>query len=117
MSRLRAARVLLAGVPVGRLEEVDAGTRFTYDPQYLAQPNAVPVSWTLPLRAEPYVAMGLHPFFENLLPEGWLLEISTSKLKIGRDDGFGLLLSTCADCVGAVEILPEAAMLPQQDSP
>jgi serine/threonine-protein kinase HipA len=117
VSRFRAARVLLDGLPVGRLEEVDAGTRFNYDPHYLAQPLAVPVSWTLPLQAEPYEATGLHPFFENLLPEGWLLEISTHKLKIGRDDAFGLLLMTCADCVGAVEILPEPAPLPQQDSP
>jgi len=45
-------------------------------------------------------------FFENLLPEGWLLELATKKLKISKDDAFGLLLATCADCVGAVEILP-----------
>ena len=49
---------------------------------------------------------GLHPYFENLLPEGWLLELATKKLKIAKDDAFGLLLATCADCVGAVEIVP-----------
>jgi serine/threonine-protein kinase HipA len=61
---------------------------------------------TLPLRSEAYVSEGLHPFFENLLPEGWLLELATRKLKISKDDAFGLLIATCADCVGAVEILP-----------
>jgi HipA-like protein len=36
---------------------------------------------TPPLRSEPYESRGLHPFFENLLPEAWLLELSTAKLK------------------------------------
>ena len=45
------------------------------------------------------------PWFLNLLPEGWLLEISVKKLKISEGDPFGLLLATCVDCVGAVEIV------------
>ena len=103
---LRRARVLLDGAEVGRLEEVDGGgSRFTYDAAWLNRPSALPVSLTLPLRPEPYESRGLHPFFENLLPEGWLLELSTAKLKISKDDAFGLLLATCADCIGAVEIL------------
>jgi serine/threonine-protein kinase HipA len=64
------------------------------------------VSLTIPLRPEPYVTEGLHPYFENLLPEGWLLELATKKLKISKDDAFGLLVAACADCIGAVEILP-----------
>jgi serine/threonine-protein kinase HipA len=64
------------------------------------------VSLTLPLRPEPYDALGLQPFFENLLPEGWLLELSTAHLRISGDDAFGLLVATCADCIGDVEIVP-----------
>jgi serine/threonine-protein kinase HipA len=101
----RIGRVLLSGVPVGTIEELlDGTTRFTYMPGWLARKDAVPVSLTMPLRAEPYVSSGLHPFFENLLPEGWLLEVSSKKLKISKADPFGLLLATCGDCVGAVEI-------------
>jgi serine/threonine-protein kinase HipA len=59
----------------------------------------------MPLRPEPYAARGLLTFFENLLPEGWLLELSTAKLKIAKDDAFGLLLATCADCMGEVEVV------------
>ena len=44
--------------------------------------------------------------FENLLPEGWLFDIASKKLKISKDDPFGMLLATCEDCVGAVEIEP-----------
>lgn len=103
---LRRGRVSVVGARAGVLEETANGTRFTYDDEYLGRAESVPVSLTLPLRAEPYDWVGLHPFFENLLPEGWLLELSTAKLKISRDDAFGLLLATCADCVGAVEIHP-----------
>jgi|APIni6443716594_1056825.scaffolds.fasta_scaffold19573_2 serine/threonine-protein kinase HipA len=102
----RRALVRLDGRPAGTFVETERGTRFTYDPDWLRHPGAVPVSLALPLRSEPYDWPGLHPVFENLLPEGWLLGIATTKLKIAPDDGFGLLLATCADCVGAVEILP-----------
>lgn len=105
----RRGRVLLSGQAVGLLEEEGESVRFTYAPQWLARADAVPVSLTLPLRAEPYVSEGLHPFFENLLPEGWLLEVSSRRLKISKDDPFGLLLATCGYCVGAVEIEPFAA--------
>lgn len=110
---IRVGVVSLDGQRVGRLEEIGEHTRFSYDASWLARRDAVAVSLTMPLRPEPYETRGLHPFFENLLPEGWLLEIATSKLKISKDDAFGLLLATCADCVGAVEVRPVSA----QDDP
>ncbi|MBX9653885.1 HipA N-terminal domain-containing protein [bacterium] len=103
----RRAVVRLDGQPVGMLVETGKHVIFAYDAWWLALRDAVPVSLTLPLRPEPYISEGLHPFFENLLPEGWLLELATKKLKISKDDAFGLLVATCADCIGAVEILPE----------
>ena len=104
---MRKGIVCLDGQRVGRIEETETGTRFLYDEAWLRDPKAVPISLTLPLRADPFETRGLHPFFENLLPEGWLLEMATSKLKIARDDAFGLLLATCADCVGAAEVYPD----------
>lgn len=107
MSALRRAVVRIDGRRVGILEETDPRrTRFTYDTAWLNERQAAPVSRTMPLRPQPYESEGLHPFFENLLPEGWLLELSTKKLRISKDDAFGLLMATCADCIGAVEILP-----------
>jgi serine/threonine-protein kinase HipA len=102
----RAGIVKLAGQTVGTIEEEGTQTRFTYSGNWLARPDAVPISVTIPLREEPYVSNGLHPFFENLLPEGWLLEVTSKRLKISKDDPFGLLLATCSDCIGAVEIEP-----------
>lgn len=102
----RRARVCLDGAPVGTLIEQPEEYVFQYDAAWVARADALPISLTLPLRSEPYRSRHLHPFFENLLPEGWLLELSTARLKIPKDDAFGLLLATCADCIGAVEILP-----------
>ncbi len=103
----RRATIRSNGERVGVLEETDQGARFTYDEHWLARPDAVPISQTLPLRPAAYDSPGLHPFFENLLPEGWLLELSTAKLKIAKDDAFGLLLATCQDCIGAIEVIAE----------
>ena len=104
----RRARVSLDGQLVGWLDESDDAREvtFAYDPSWLERSDSVSISLTIPLTGEPVTTRGLHPFFENLLPEGWLLELSTTKLRISKDDEFGLLLATCADCVGAVEIHP-----------
>ena len=104
---VRRGIVRLDGRRAGIIEETETGSRFSYDAAWLAHPDAVPASLTLPLRPEPFESRGLLPFVENLLPEGWLLELSTAKLKIPKDDAFGLLLATCADCVGAVEVVAE----------
>jgi serine/threonine-protein kinase HipA len=102
----RTAKVNISGRWVGILEEENGRTSFAYTADWLAQPDAQPVSLTLPLRTEAYSHAGLHPFFENLLPEGWLFDVAAKKLKISKDDPFGMLVATCADCVGAVEIVP-----------
>ena len=103
---MRVGTVKLDGKPVGTIEEDAGQTVFTYSPEWLYRPDAVPVSLTLPLRDRSYVSHGLHPFFENLLPEGWLLDVTTKRLKISKDDAFGLLLATCGDCTGAVGVEP-----------
>jgi serine/threonine-protein kinase HipA len=104
--KTRKGEVRLAGELVGVIEELEGEVSFKYSREWLEREDAVPISVTLPLRGEPYISKGLHPFFENLLPEGWLLEISSKALKISKDDTFGLLLATCGDCVGAVEVIP-----------
>jgi serine/threonine-protein kinase HipA len=111
----RRGIVRLDGQLAGVLEETEEGTRFRYDEGWLSRPDAVPISLTMPLRGQPYEARGLLPFFENLLPEGWLLELSVAKLKISKDDALGLLLATCADCVGAVEVVDAAAPVKKSD--
>ena len=102
----RVSQVKQNGLLVGYLSESGGQTDFQYTPEWLAQPGSLPISLTLPLRPEAYTYQGLHPFFENLLPEGWLFDMASRKLKISKDDPFGMLLATCGDCVGNVEIVP-----------
>ena len=64
----------------------------------------MPVSLTLPKREEPYISSTLFPFFDGLIPEGWLLDIVVDNWKIDQRDRFGLLLCACRDCIGAVNI-------------
>lgn len=92
----------------GSIEELADGTcRFSYDPEWLADARAQPISLALPLSDAPVETRGLHPFFDGLIPEGWLLDIATRNWKLDPRDRMGLLLSTCSDCVGAVRITPE----------
>lgn len=61
----RMGRVRLSGNPVGIIEETNGATRFTYSAEWLDRKDAMPVSLTLPLRSEPYVSEGLHPFLKT----------------------------------------------------
>lgn len=67
----RKGQVRLDGEAVGVIEELEGGVRFTYSSEWLQREDAVPISLTLPLRAEPYISKGLHPFFEKLLTPDW----------------------------------------------
>ena len=48
----------------------------------------------------------LHPFFDGLIPEGWLLDIAQKNWKIDSRDRMALLPACCRDCIGAVSIEP-----------
>lgn len=93
----------LAGV----LTETDAGYEFRYLSEYLALgESAKPVSLTLPLRVEAYESPVLFPFFDGLIPEGWLLDVALRNTDISVLDRMSLLLACCRDCVGAVSVVP-----------
>lgn len=90
----------------GILEEDGEGYHFKYRDDYLQQDVAEPVSLTLPLQDGPFHSQVLFPFFDGLIPEGWLLEIAERNWKLSPRDRMGLLLKTCRDCIGAVGIIP-----------
>ena len=91
---------------VGLLTEDETGFTFAYDADYLASDGAEAVSLTLPLSDEPYHDTVLFPFFDGLIPEGWLLNIAESSWKINQRDRMSLLLACCKDCIGAVSVIP-----------
>ena len=95
----------------GIISETDEGYRFLYNTDYLKHADAVSVSLTLPLRKEPYESKVLFPFFDGLIPEGWLLNVVIHNWKLDRNDRFGLLLVACRDSIGDVRIDPEGKSL------
>ena len=103
---MRKAAVHLHGQLAGHLTQDEQGYTFAYTPAYLLTPLAEPVSLTLPLRAVPYVERVLLPFFDGLIPEGWLLAVAEQHWKLNARDRMGLLLACCRDCIGAVSIHP-----------
>ena len=80
---------------------------FSYDESYLQSEKATAVSLTLPLTGETYHSRTLFPFFDGLIPEGWLLNVVSRNWKIDIRDRFGLLLIACRDSIGNVSILEE----------
>ena len=102
----RAAEVFFNNLLAGILEETDSGYSFQYDKNYLEKKESNPVSLTLPKQIEPYQSKTMFPFFDGLIPEGWLLNIAEDFWKLDARDRMGLLLTCCKDCIGAVSIKP-----------
>lgn len=107
MSAFRSAYVYVRNIFAGILQETDAGYSFAYDAVYLKRADASAVSLTLPLTEQTYTSKTLFPFFDGLIPEGWLLGIVSRNWKIDPKDRFGLLLVACKDCIGNVSIMEE----------
>jgi serine/threonine-protein kinase HipA len=63
------------------------------------------VSLTLPNTQTLHQAEELFPFFDGLIPEGWLLTIAEKNWKIPKNDRWTLLLTACQDCIGAAHVL------------
>ena len=101
---MKQGNVYFKNVHAGIIREDEDGFTFQYAPEYLRREDAQPVSLTLPLREEPYVSQVMFPFFDGLIPEGWLLDVAIKSWKINERDRMGLLLACCNDCIGAVSV-------------
>lgn len=104
---MRRGKVFYKDEFAGIIEEDVSGVAFTYDKEYLKKENAAPISLTMPLQQETYTDKVMLPFFDNLIPEGWLLEIAEQNWKVNPRDRMGLLLAFCKDTIGAVSVIGE----------
>lgn len=103
---MRRAEIKINEIIAGILTQDENGYNFIYDKKYLKSDNPEPVSLTLPLQEDAFVSKVLFPFFDGLIPEGWLLEIAEKNWKLSSRDRMGLLLACCRDCIGAVSVQP-----------
>lgn len=104
---MRKLRVFSAEQFAGILSETESGYSFEYDDEYINSPDNLPVSLTLPLSKKVYESSSMIPFFDGLIPEGWLLDIVAKNWKIDPRDRMGLLSECCRDCIGSISLLPE----------
>lgn len=105
----RQAKIYFQDQLAGYLVEGDSGYSFSYDKEYLENLNPKPISLTLPISDNTYHSNVLFPFFDGLIPEGWLLEIGEKHWKLNPRDRFELLINLCRDTIGAVSVYPMEA--------
>ncbi|HWW42971.1 HipA N-terminal domain-containing protein [Pedobacter sp.] len=104
---MKKAKVYYDEKLAGYLEKTDSGYRFLYYNSYIKEPGAKPVSLTLPISIYPYNSNILFPFFDGLIPEGWLLNIAKEYWNFKSNDRFELLATLCRDTIGAVTVIGE----------
>jgi len=51
-----------------------------------------------------YRKAAMIPFFDGLIPEGWLLDVVQDTWKVNSGDRMGLLLVSCRDPIGNVSV-------------
>lgn len=104
---MRSGKVFYQEHFAGTIIETDEGEyTFQYEPDFVKDhPNDF-ITFTMPVSNIIYKDKRLFPFFEGLIPEGWLLDIASQSWKINRNDRMGLLLACCQNCIGAVSVEP-----------
>ena len=107
MDTFRKAHVYVRNIFAGVLSETDEGYSFSYASDYLSRDDSGAVSLTLPLTEQTYTSKTLFPFFDGIIPEGWLLDAVSRNWKIDPKDRFGILLVACKDSIGNVSIKEE----------
>ena len=110
-SKTRALSVWMNGELVGGWRRPAAGGQeFLYAESWRSSPSARPISLSLPLRPsrEPYRAC-VEAFFDNLLPDNrQIRERIQRRFQAASISPFDLLEQIGRDCVGALQLLPEA---------
>ena len=104
----RAVNVYIKGKYAGILEEIDRNHYFfRYDNVYYNDPDAPPVSLTMPKSQQEYSSAFLFPVFFNMTSEGDNRMIQAKNLRIDEADDFGILSATAhTDTIGAITVKP-----------
>lgn len=98
-------QVLYNDMLAGLLTETDDGDYlFQYDSSYVTEYPKLFITFTMPVCDKVYKDKRLFPFFEGLIPEGWLLDVAQKNWKINTNDRMGLLMACCENCIGAVSV-------------
>lgn len=102
----KRAEVYNNEILAGLLEKTEQGEYvFTYNDDYLNNPETSAISLTLPKTTQVHHSSVLFPFFFGLLSEGVNKQTQSRLLKIDEKDHFTLLLKTAnTDTIGSITI-------------
>ncbi len=104
---MRQGKLYYKDFLAGIITETNEGDYlFQYDNNYIKEHSEQFITFTMPVRLESYKDNRLFPFFDGLIPEGWLLDIAIKNWKLNPNDRMGLLLACCQNCIGAVSVKP-----------
>ncbi|TVP44710.1 MAG: phosphatidylinositol kinase [Mongoliibacter sp.] len=104
---MRQAEIYYKDILAGMLTETEDGEYvFQYTEEYVQYFPGQFITFNMPVTSKPYISNRLFPFFEGLIPEGWLLDIASKTWKLNPNDRMGLLLACCQNCIGAVHVKP-----------
>jgi serine/threonine-protein kinase HipA len=104
---MRQGKVYFNEHLAGIITETNEGEYvFQYNGKYVKEHPKEFITFTIPVTEKPYTDKRLFPFFEGLIPEGWLLDIASKNWKRNHNDRMGLLLACCKNCIGAVSVIP-----------
>ena len=104
---MRQGKVYYSEYLAGIITETNEGEYvFQYNEKYVKEHPQEFITFTMPVTKKTYIDKRLFPFFEGLIPEGWLLDIASKNWKINQNDRMGLLLACCQHCIGAVSVVP-----------
>ena len=84
--------------------ESSEDAQFGYDPLYLADPKAVPISISLPLQEELFSPGRTKAFFDGLLPEGFTRRAVAADLRLDENDYVRILHQLGRECIGALRV-------------
>ncbi len=104
---MRKALVKYNNIEAGILsEKEDGGYEFAYHEEYVKKYSDKFITFQMPVSNQVYKSNRFFPFFDGLIPEGWLLNIASESWKLNKNDRMGLLLACCKNAIGAVSIHP-----------
>lgn len=104
---MRQGIIKYNNIIAGTLTETEEGTYvFHYNEGYIKEFPDQFITFQMPVRKYPYNSVSMFPFFDGLIPEGWLLDIASASWKLNQNDRMGLLLACCQNSIGAVSVHP-----------
>jgi serine/threonine-protein kinase HipA len=104
---MRTLDIWWDGRLVGQLTQNQHGELgFAYSPEWLDDAEALPLSASLPKRAEPFTRRECRPFFGGLLPEESQRDAAAQALGVSRGNDFALLDRLGGDVAGALQLMP-----------